>query len=255
MTDNLLFVIPTRMNSSRFPNKVFAKVEDQPYSPPMFEYVWTAVNHYINDAVPFRLSRIIVATDSREVEDYCAEFGMECINTGSLEFANGSERTAAIANLVDPGENKYDFVFNVQADQPTLERETISRVVEGIVNSSGVDVMTAASFSSKELDPVYVVGTNIPGGYYTKKALYFSRSRIPSNSNAEYHIGVYGFKRKFLSEYFKNGTDFLELGEHLEQLRVFDMNGTIAYNIVNQPAFSVNTPADMNIARSLLSAK
>ena len=91
----------------------------------------------------------------------------------------------------------------------------------------------------------------------SRQALYFSRSPIPflRNTAADHwheqtafykHIGLYGFRRKALLELAKLPPGRLEQLESLEQLRWLEAGYTIAVEVTEQEAFSIDTPQDLD---------
>ncbi len=94
-------------------------------------------------------------------------------------------------------------------------------------------------------------------------ALYFSRAPVPwprddadgVPESALRHIGIYGYRAGFVTRYLQWTPSPLEQTEQLEQLRVLWNGGQIAVVNVSEaaaPQFSVDTPADLEAVRALL---
>ena len=81
------------------------------------------------------------------------------------------------------------------------------------------------------------------------RALYFSRSRVPSGAGDLYHhIGIYAFRRHSLAQFVSLPPSPLETRENLEQLRALEHGMSIAVGIVEKAPLSVDTPADLERA-------
>jgi 3-deoxy-manno-octulosonate cytidylyltransferase (CMP-KDO synthetase) len=85
-------------------------------------------------------------------------------------------------------------------------------------------------------------------------ALYFSRARIPHGDGPLFHhIGIYAYRRQTLARFVKLPLSPLEKRERLEQLRALEAGMTIAVARVDKVPTSIDTPDDLERARSLFS--
>ena len=88
-------------------------------------------------------------------------------------------------------------------------------------------------------------------------AIYFSRSPIPFNSasnpklNYFKHIGIYGFRKKSLVDFYNSKPTKLELIEKLEQLRYLESGKKIKMVISDFDGIGIDTMEDLIKARSL----
>jgi len=225
-------VIPARMDSNRFPGKVLAEIHGQP----MVCCVWErAVGAQLVD-------RVVVATDSDEVEAAIRRVGGEVIRTSGT-FDSGTDRVASVL-----GELDGDVVINVQADNPDIEPETIDAVIR-CFDDPEVQVATPVARFPESIDPTdpskvkVVVGDN-------GRAIYFSRSPVPHGGPWLLHIGVYGFRPKLLKQFLAWGKGRIEGLEQLEQLRLLEHGVSIQAVVVEQAAVGVDTPADLSRAHA-----
>ena len=91
-------------------------------------------------------------------------------------------------------------------------------------------------------------------------ALYFSRSVIPfvrdSDEKFSYlkHIGIYAYRANVLQEIAQLPPSPLEKAENLEQLRWLENGYRIRVGMTSQATVGIDTPADLEKARQLLSA-
>ena len=99
------------------------------------------------------------------------------------------------------------------------------------------------------------------------RALYFSRSPIPhartwddSLLTAEpphfhQHIGLYAYRRAALARFVALPPGLLEKREKLEQLRALEAGLRIDVALVDTVPLGVDTPAELERARSILAQK
>ncbi|TAN55833.1 MAG: 3-deoxy-manno-octulosonate cytidylyltransferase, partial [Magnetospirillum sp.] len=85
------------------------------------------------------------------------------------------------------------------------------------------------------------------------RALYFSRATVPANEGPHYHhIGLYAYKRAALARFVTLPVGVLEHREKLEQLRALENGMRIDAALVDTVPLGVDTPADLERARTLL---
>ena len=69
------------------------------------------------------------------------------------------------------------------------------------------------------------------------------------------HIGIYGYSRSFLETFVKLPGGRLEETESLEQLRALEAGHRVKVLVVDYDGISIDTPEDLDRARSVLSHK
>lgn len=200
-------VIPARLSSKRFPRKVLARETGKYLVQHVYERVLGCPG----------VDRIIIATDSTEVEEACRSFAADVVMT-SEKHASGTDRVAEVAHQLP-----HEVVVNIQADEPLIEHQDLIALVELL--SEDVDMTTLAVRRS---DPEGFGDPNIVKAVIGEdgSALYFSRSPVPftGESPAEWfhHLGMYGYRREFLLDYARMPPTALEKRERLEQLRALE---------------------------------
>jgi len=86
------------------------------------------------------------------------------------------------------------------------------------------------------------------------RALYFSRAAVPTGDGPLYHhIGLYGYRRESLDRFVALKPGVLELREKLEQLRALENGMRIDAALVETVPLGVDTLADLEKARQILS--
>lgn len=101
----------------------------------------------------------------------------------------------------------------------------------------------------------YLGGT--PGGTlavvdHEFRALYFSKTPIPSRGPWWMHVGIYGYSQKALADYGRTET-ILEKSEQLEQLRFLERGWKIqTIPFGGSPIWEVNVPDDIRVVEELM---
>jgi 3-deoxy-manno-octulosonate cytidylyltransferase (CMP-KDO synthetase) len=89
-------------------------------------------------------------------------------------------------------------------------------------------------------------------------ALYFSRSPIPCDRDGDAqpkrwrHLGIYGYRRKFLLEFVKWKPTPLEKSEKLEQLRALEHGAKIRVVPAKPAGPGIDTAKDLKAAERYL---
>ncbi|WP_353662510.1 3-deoxy-manno-octulosonate cytidylyltransferase [Hydrogenimonas sp. SS33] len=233
-----MIIIPARLASTRFPEKVLAEIGGVP----MVVATARAVE---------KVDETVVATDSEKVADVCARYGVRAVMT-SPEHQSGTDRIDEAATRL--GLDASEIVLNVQADEPFIEPdvvETLKRLVER--HRHDERTMICSLYKSVTTDAVkdanLVKVVTDESGY----ALYFSRAPIPydrDGTGAAYkgHLGLYGFTRSMLSRFCTLPHAPLEHTEKLEQLRALSHGYRIAMAEVETKSFGIDTPEDLQKA-------
>ncbi len=239
--DNVLVVIPARLEATRLPNKPLADIAGEP----MIVQVWKR-------AQEADVGRVVVATDSEEVVEVIIKAGGEAVMTRT-DHQSGSDRIQEAVNTVDP-EHLTEIIINLQGDLPTIEPELIKACLSPLENNS-VDIATLAVEIKEEEERtnpnvVKVIGTPA-GGLNILRALYFTRATAPYGKGPLFHhIGIYAYRRDALARFVNLEASSLEKREKLEQLRALEAGMRIDVALVETTPLGVDTQEDLEKARA-----
>ncbi|MGI9381769.1 MAG: 3-deoxy-manno-octulosonate cytidylyltransferase [Methyloligellaceae bacterium] len=244
MTEALI-VIPARMQATRLPGKPMADVGGAP----MIVHVWRR-------AVESGAGRVVVATDAAPVMAAIEAAGGEAVLTRD-DHQSGSDRVFEAVTALDPDET-IDVIVNLQGDLPTLEPGLIAACIAPL-DDKAVDIATLAAEivdAEERTDPHVVKAVGTPLDVSRRlRALYFTRATAPFGDGPLYHhIGIYAFRRRALARFVALPPSLLETREKLEQLRALEAGMRIDVALVDTVPLGVDTPADLERARALLSA-
>jgi len=172
------------------------------------------------------------------------------------ELPSGSDRIWAALNQVDLA-NDHDVVVNLQGDLPALDPDQLKTVVTALDKSSA-DIATLAAPIDNEADAVNpaVVKAVVAWDADERlgRALYFTRATAPTGEGTLYHhVGLYAYRREALESFVALPPSPLEEREKLEQLRALEAGMSIWVARVDEAPLSVDTPADLEKARRILS--
>ncbi|MFH1502874.1 MAG: 3-deoxy-manno-octulosonate cytidylyltransferase [Candidatus Eisenbacteria bacterium] len=235
-------VVPARLGSTRFPGKVLETVCGKPLVLHAYERLREATS----------VGRVLIATDSAEVERAARHHGAEVVVV-TEPCASGTDRVAlALAS------ERFDIAVNLQADQPLISPSDIDRAVSVLDGDEALDMTTLAypdsdpdAFESRDVVKVVVDATGL--------ALYFSRAPIPSakceasaNPLFLHHVGIYCIRRGALERFAELPRGRLEERESLEQLRALESGMTIGVVQTEHARPEVDRPSDLRRIEDLL---
>jgi 3-deoxy-manno-octulosonate cytidylyltransferase (CMP-KDO synthetase) len=242
---NPVLLIPARMASTRLPGKPLADIGGVP----MIVRVW-------QQAMAAGLGPVVVAAGEAEIVTAVEKAGGRAVLTDP-ELPSGSDRIWAALTAMDPN-GSHDVVVNLQGDLPALDPQQLKTVVACLAKS-GADIATLAAPIDNEPDRTNPAVVKAVVAWDAReamgRALYFTRTPAPGGEGAPYHhIGLYAYRREALESFVALPPSPLEKREKLEQLRALEAGMSIAVARVDAAPLSVDTPADLEKARSLLPA-
>ncbi|MCK1357914.1 3-deoxy-manno-octulosonate cytidylyltransferase [Bradyrhizobium sp. 199] len=239
----ILVLIPARMAATRLPGKPLADIAGQPM-----------IVHVLRRAEAAGIGRVAVATDTPEIASVVTAHGGEAVMTRG-DHPSGSDRIHEAMQKLDP-DGKAEIVINLQGDFPTITPATIREVLPPFADPA-VDIVTLASLihtEEEDLAPSVVKAIGSPIGPRRLRALYFTRATAPYGNGPRYHhIGLYAYRRAALERFVALPPSPLERQESLEQLRAVEAGMRIDIMIVDSVPRGVDTPPDLETARSILS--
>ncbi len=239
----IIAIIPARYASSRLPGKLILPEVKAVTGKYILEHV------YQNVIQAKRISRVIVATDSKLIYDVVRGFGGEAEMTSVLH-TSGTCRIAEVVKQLDA-----DVIINVQGDEPEMSASLVDQVADTLVENKDAAMATLATKikTAEELSNPNVVKVVLDNNGY---ALYFSRSQIPYVRDGKNptdtlgisflrHLGIYAYKREFLVEYANLPAAPLENAEKLEQLRALSNGYKIKVAVTNCISRGIDTREDL----------
>ncbi len=242
---NAIALIPARLGATRFPSKLLAPLKGK-----------SVIRRTYESAVATGLfSEVIVVTDSDEILTEITLHGGKAVKS-KAEYESGTDRIAEVAEHMDA-----DIFVNVQGDEPFVQRQPLSQLLDLFAGPDGAQVQVASLVQQLHdfaliADPNFVkVALSLQND-----ALFFSRSIIPYPRNKEIsithyeHIGVYAFRKQALMNFTKWPMTPLEAAEKVECLRFLEHGVPIRMAITQYMGIEIDTPEDMVRAEKLMEA-
>lgn len=239
---SILGIIPVRYHSSRFPGKALADVHGKTMVQRVYEQAMLAEG----------LDRVVVATDHLKIFDHINEIGGKVCMT-SEDHPSGTDRCREAMELEPDG---YNFVVNIQGDQPFIDPRQIDDLCKNLVP----DVQIATQARRIEMQELLIDPNCVKVIIDSQgKAIYFSRSPLPFQrahsvdkwiSLHQYyqHIGIYAYRSDILREITQLAMSSLEQAEGLEQLRWLENGYSIKVLTTNYQVQGIDTPEDLEKA-------
>lgn len=250
---SFVVVIPSRMHSSRLPEKPLKDIGGKPM-----------VVRVAERAAQTGADLVVVATDHKAIVDACVQHGVRALLT-SESHPTGTDRLAEAVSLLRLRDDT--IVVNVQGDEPLIPLDVISKVADILEQDTTCAIATAAhpiDDIESFLNPNVVKVELDAKGH----ALTFSRAPVPwprdafredSKSlppgfRALHHIGLYAYRVDFLKKFPTLARAPIEADESLEQLRALWHGFRIAVTVLpeNLPA-GVDTQEDLDRVRAIWS--
>jgi 3-deoxy-manno-octulosonate cytidylyltransferase (CMP-KDO synthetase) len=233
-------IIPARYQSTRFPGKPLALINNKP----MVQWVY--------EQSSMALEEVWVATDNTEILSAVQSFGGKAVLTAS-DHRSGTDRCAEAARKLSEYID-FDVVVNIQGDEPFIRPEQINTLTQYF--DKGVEIVTLVRRITElnELQdhnkPKVIVDAN-------SNALYFSRATIPFIRDIEndnwlkhgvfwVHIGIYAYRSDILQQITLLQPGKLEIYESLEQLRWLENGFKIKVAETDYQSFGIDTPEDLH---------
>lgn len=243
-----LGIIPARYASMRFPAKPLAILGGKT----VIQRVYEQVAGILDDA--------FVATDDERIEATVKAFGGKVVMT-SVDHKSGTDRCYEACTKVG---GQFDVVVNIQGDEPFIQPSQL-QAIKACFDDPTTQIATLVKPFTVINGFEALENVNSPKVVLNKNmnALYFSRSIIPYQRNADKadwlknhtyykHIGLYAYRVEVLKEITSLPQSSLELVESLEQLRWLENGYTIKAGITEVETIGIDTPQDLEQAEKYL---
>ena len=233
MKNNLLIVIPSRLNSKRLKKKPLQKIGNKTLIELVYENIKKIKNY-----------KILVATDSVKILNTLNKTNIPCILT-SKKHKSGSDRVAEVAK-----KTKFRWILNLQGDEPVINIKDIKKLISNTLkyNKKNSNFVVSTLYVKKKFinknkrnEVKLFINKN-------REVINFSRRKLIFNKKKNYylkHVGIYLYKSNFLKIFTKLKRSFSEKKYNLEQLRILDNNFKIICFQASQDTIGVDTYEDL----------
>ena len=240
MMNKKIIVIPARMQSTRLPGKPLIKIAGKT----ILERV------YLKCLKVMDKKNIYVATESKEIVNFCKIKEIKCVNTGKAKTA--LDRIGQFSYFIDA-----DIYINVQGDEPVINLKDIRKIVN-LKNFYKNKVVFGKAKCNQKTFNDYSKAKVVVG--QKNKVLYSGRGQIPLTnsgkfSQAQKAVWIYSLPKKLIRKYLQNGQSKLEKIEGNEILRFLEMGiDTYAVDLIGDN-WAVDEKKDLRVVEKILSKK
>ena len=233
-------LIPTRLNSTRLPQKALLQINDIPL----------IIHTYKRAKLSKKLDDVYICCDDEKIKLVAEKYGANVLIT-SKNHTNGAER---INEAYKKLKKKYDFVVDIQGDEPLISPYHIDDVINFHVNNMDADII----LPTLQIKPT--TNTNIVKVLLNNKneVLYLSRADIPlaykkDKKKSLKHLSILSFKPSALEQFSKAKKTYLESIEDIELLRALEIGLKIKSVKLTGDSFSVDVYDDYKKANLKMS--
>jgi 3-deoxy-manno-octulosonate cytidylyltransferase (CMP-KDO synthetase) len=239
----ILGVIPARYASTRFPAKVLADIKGKS----MIQHVYERASQ------ANCLHKLVVATDNLLVIEAVKSFGGEAILTRA-DHPSGTDRCSEALQIVEATtQEKYDYVVNIQGDEPFIIPEQIALLASKLDGNTEIATLIIkvldyeTLFNTSEVKVVLDKDQN--GIYFSRQVIPFLRNIPPEDWLRHHtfyrHVGMYAYRADVLVQITQLPLSILEQAESLEQLRWIENGFKIKTAVTEHDSYCVDTPEDL----------
>ena len=233
-------LIPTRLNSTRLPQKALLPINNIPL----------IIHTYKRAKLSKKLKDVYICCDDLKIKKVAEKYGAKVIIT-SKNHTNGTERiNEAYIKL----KKKYDFVVDIQGDEPLISPYHIDQ----IVNFHEKNKLTDIILPTLQIKPTN--NTNIVKVILNNKneVMYLSRANLPFSFKKDLkkslkHLSIISFLPQSLQKFCKNKKTYHESIEDIELLRALEIGLKIKSLRLKGDSFSVDVYDDYKKANLKMS--
>lgn len=226
-------IIPARLNSHRFPNKILLDLKGLP----MIEHVRRRV------LLAQNVEEVYIATCDQEIKQALEAFGAKVIMT-SDQHKNGTTRVAEAVKKIDCSE-----VILVQGDEPLLLPRHLDVMIEAIRKDSESVAWNATGPIEQEEE--LLRHSFVKAALHQNKILYcFRKSPSFNDFKAQQQyirkiLGVIAYKKDFLMELTQMDATPIEQIESIEQMRIIEKGYAMRSIPFESSQPSINEPSEV----------
>lgn len=225
---SILAVVPARMGSSRFPGKPLELIEGIA----MIEHVFINVSSskYINNS--------LIATENNIIYKKMKERNINCIIT--QKHPTCTDRVSEVSTVID----EYDYILNLQGDEPLLKIESINKFIElsvELFKNESVQVTNAIT----KLKPEEIKDPNRVKAIVQNNII----TDLSRTKKSEWkQLGLYMYRTETIKLFNNLPT---EDRNKLDTLRFTENNIDVYAIPIETNSLSVDTPEDLKIVRQI----
>ena len=234
---DLAIVIPSRLKSTRLPNKPLIK----------FNGIPMVIHVALNCMQTIDPEFVFVSSPDDQILKLCDNYGIKS-HKSSFNAKSGTDRLVEFIT-------KYNFprIINVQGDELLLTKKCLKNFILKSKSNSNPTIGVAEIIKPSEFESASVVKIAQSNG----RMIYASRSNIPSFVYSDQkkkfkQTGLYMFTRESLKLFSDYSLGILEKTEKIEILRLIENRVAVDVVEVKDYQFSIDTKKNVHDAKKLI---
>ena len=239
MRKKVIGLIPSRLSSTRLPQKPLIKINNIPL----------IIHTYRRAKLAKKLDDLIICCDDKIIFDLAKKYKAKAILT-SKKHKNGTERIFEAYKKI---KKKYDLIVDIQGDEPLISPRQIDQVIEFHLKNKKTEIILP-SLKLKNISSYNIVKIVADKN---QNIMYLSRSKIPHNfnNNADYylkHLSIISFLPSALKKFSEHSQTKLEKIEGVELLRAIEIGLQVKTIVLKGNSFSVDIKEDLAKAKRFM---
>lgn len=239
MRKKVIGLIPSRLSSTRLPQKPLIKINNIPL----------IIHTYRRAKLAKKLDDLIICCDDKIIFDLAKKYKAKAILT-SKKHKNGTERIFEAYKKI---KKKYDLIVDIQGDEPLISPRQIDQVIEFHLKNKKTEIILP-SLKLKNISSYNIVKIVADKN---QNIMYLSRSKIPHNfnNNADYylkHLSIISFLPSALKKFSEHSQTKLEKIEGVELLRALEIGLQVKTIVLKGNSFSVDIKEDLAKAKRFM---
>lgn len=235
-----LGLIPTRLNSTRLPQKALLPINDIPL----------VIHTYKRAKLAKKLDDVFICCDDAKIKKVAEKYDAKVIIT-SRNHTNGTER---INEAYFKLKKNYDFIVDIQGDEPLISPHHIDKIIGFHEKNKKADII----LPTLQIKPTN--NTNIVKVLLNNKneVMYLSRANLPFSFKKNIkkslkHLSIISFLPEALQKFCKAKKTYHESIEDVELLRALEIGLKIKSLKLKGDSFSVDVYDDYKKANLKMS--
>jgi 3-deoxy-manno-octulosonate cytidylyltransferase (CMP-KDO synthetase) len=236
-----LIIIPSRLDSKRFPKKVLANIDGKPLIQRVYEQAQQSVK-----------TDVYAAVCCDQLKTIIENFGGKAIVTDP-HLPSGTHRVHQASKSVPLD---VDYIINIQGDMAFFPLDALDKILS-CFDYMDIDIATAVCPIDNDRD---IQSSNIVKAVFDPlfskpffgRILYFSRQTVPFIKDPKgfegfySHVGIYIYKKHALETFMKNPVSKIALQEDLEQLTALSLGLKFGGCVLDQQPICIDVESDLD---------
>ncbi len=235
-----VIIIPSRLDSKRFPQKVLANINGKPLIQKVYEQAQQSLD-----------TDVYAAVCCDQLKNIVEDFQGKAVVTDP-QLPSGTHRVYQALQSISMD---VDYIINVQGDMAFFPLDALDKILS-CFDRMDIDIATAVCPITTDEDlqsPNVVKAVFDPMQQQPSfgKILYFSRHVVPfvkepKETDQFYsHVGIYIYKKNALEKFIQSPVSLISIQEDLEQLTALSLGLKFGGCILDREPICIDVESDL----------